>query len=77
MLRLPERGPIRLRVRSGRVWITQAGCVEDWFVDAPQALTLSGQRIVIEAETACEVELAPLRAAPSWWRWRRPLLIRN
>lgn len=70
VLRLPERGPVTLRVQRGRLWVTQAGSPQDWFLDAPQSLRLSGRHIVIEAETACEVLVTPVQAPMPWWPWR-------
>lgn len=73
VMQLPEKGPIALRVKRGRVWITQANNCHDWFLNAEQSLELSGTRIVIEAEMACELEIAQTRRR--WRPWCRLLLM--
>jgi hypothetical protein len=63
----PAREPRRLRVCSGRLWLTWAGSAEDHWLHAGQALTLpAGCAVVAEAwpEARFELLLAPQPARP-------------
>ena len=77
-----------LRVHSGRVWVTQEGLAEDfWLAAGDDMIALPGCLIVLEATRDSEVRMTPLSVAmlahrPSWsaqlagmWRqwWRKPL----
>ena len=54
----------RLRVLSGRLWLTQSGDAFDHFPEAGDVVVLMGQRVVIEAQSdARYVMEAPLTAA--------------
>jgi len=76
-----------LRVHSGRVWVTQEGLAEDfWLAAGDDLIALPGCLIVLEATHDSEVRMTPLSVAmlarrPSWpallagiWRhwWRKP-----
>lgn len=73
----PLQAGMRLRVVSGRLWLTQSGDAQDHFLHAGDALHLSDQRVVIEAQcdTRYVFEAAqPPEAHPLWrlfWRWLR------
>jgi len=79
-----------LRVHSGRVWVTQEGLAEDfWLAAGDDMIALPGCLIVLEATRDSEVRMTPLSVAmlahrPSWpallagmWRqwWRKPLRV--
>jgi quercetin dioxygenase-like cupin family protein len=51
-----------LRVRSGRVWVTAGGRLEDHFLDAGDGLELPAHvHVLIGAETAARVEIEQSR----------------
>lgn len=69
-LRLPQGATIRLeaargvvvRVRSGRLWLTEQGLPEDLFVGPGEAVRLRGNgRVVVQADESSCIELAGLR----------------
>lgn len=64
-----------LRVHSGRVWVTQEGLAEDFWLSAgDDVIALSGCLIVLEATRDSEVRMTPLSVAmlarrSSWSAW--------
>ena len=73
-IRLPGVGPLMLRVRSGIVWMTQAGHEEDHVLGADESRCLGPEADVVlsafeparldllEARAGCAGEPAPRRA---------------
>lgn len=60
----PLRAGTCIAVQSGRVWLTQSGDANDYFVDAGQRHVIArGGRVVIEACTP-QATLRVLRGAP-------------
>lgn len=52
------RGPRRLVVTHGRLWLTVSGGTDDHWLDAGQGLTLApGQEVVVEAWPRAEFQL--------------------
>ncbi|WP_293504370.1 DUF2917 domain-containing protein [Roseateles sp.] len=71
------RGPRRLVVTSGRLWLTLSGGGDDHWLRAGEGLTLAaGREVVVEAWPRAEFQLlqpAPRAAAGPARAWRLPL----
>lgn len=66
-LRLAQVGV--LQVRHGRVWVTQEGRIEDfWLEQGASMVLLPGALVVIEADLACGLRIEPvlLQTARAW-----------
>lgn len=72
-LRLPRggmlswrRGPVRLRVLSGLVWITQPNDLHDHFLDTGQSLELNQGFIGAECDSQISFEIRRSALASAW-----------
>lgn len=72
-LRLPRggmlswrRGPVRLRVLSGQVWVTQPNDLHDHFLDSGQAIELNQGFIGAERDSQISFEMRRSALASAW-----------
>src|SRR5690349_1470253 len=50
------RGPLELRVVSGRAWITVAGDCDDWFLAPGERFSVAaGRRAIVSGDPACRI----------------------